>query len=228
MSLRSRIQKFLSQFRPSPPEPEAFLRQANGIIHVGANIGQEASLYAEYQLPVFWVEPIPHIFEELQTNIAPYPDQRAVRALLLEHPNPAVTLNISSNHGASSSVLELAEHRRIWPEVHYVEALQMEATTLDLLLEQHPEIHSYDTLILDTQGTELTILRGGCQTLTRTQFVKTEVADFESYAGGCHLREMDEFLAGLGFTRISSVPFASLSGVGTYFDVLYARIPLRR
>ena len=36
-----------------------FLADARGVIHVGANVGQERDLYAAYRLPVVWIEPTP-------------------------------------------------------------------------------------------------------------------------------------------------------------------------
>ncbi|GMR17054.1 MAG: hypothetical protein BMS9Abin32_108 [Gammaproteobacteria bacterium] len=58
--------------------PDRFLRFAGGVVHVGANSGQERDLYALFDLPVLWVEPIAEVFRELQANIAGYPQQRAV------------------------------------------------------------------------------------------------------------------------------------------------------
>ena len=46
-----------------------------GIIHVGANVGQEAD---EYQpRDVVWIEPIPSVFLKLQGNILKYKNQIA-------------------------------------------------------------------------------------------------------------------------------------------------------
>jgi FkbM family methyltransferase len=222
MSPVRRLARALRRLLPRP-DPDAFLARSTGIIHIGANIGQEAPDYAQRNLPVLWVEPIPHIYQELLRNIAAYPRQQAVQALLLSAARSGVTLNISSNHGASSSVLDLAEHKKIWPEVHFVDQLVLDATTLDDLRAAHPETAGYNTLILDTQGTELDIIRGGKALLPQIQFIKTEVADFESYAGGCQLKEMDEFLRAAGFRRRAAVPFASATRVGTYYDVLYSR-----
>ena len=44
---------------PPPPVLHRLLSQARGIIHVGANKGQEAALYHRYNLPVIWVEADP-------------------------------------------------------------------------------------------------------------------------------------------------------------------------
>jgi hypothetical protein len=53
-----------------------------GIIHVGANLGQERELYAKYKLKVLWIEPLPHFFEKLRENIREFPDQIAPTAAL--------------------------------------------------------------------------------------------------------------------------------------------------
>lgn len=50
-------------------DPDRFLKKVKGIIHVGANTGQEMELYAKYKLPVVWIEPIPEVFETLQNNL---------------------------------------------------------------------------------------------------------------------------------------------------------------
>jgi hypothetical protein len=35
------------------PDPNAFLQYCKGVLHVGANLGQERDLYAQFGLPVF-------------------------------------------------------------------------------------------------------------------------------------------------------------------------------
>ena len=50
-------------------EKDLFLNQATGVIHIGANSGQERKLYARHDLDVLWIEPNPKVFKELQKNI---------------------------------------------------------------------------------------------------------------------------------------------------------------
>jgi len=45
--------------------PDVFLDRVKGVIHVGANTGQERLIYESRQLNVFWVEPIPNVYEIL-------------------------------------------------------------------------------------------------------------------------------------------------------------------
>ena len=64
--------------------PNAFLNDISGLIHVGASTGQERDDYAEKHLDVIWVEPIPAVFDELKANIERYERQTAYNALLSE------------------------------------------------------------------------------------------------------------------------------------------------
>ncbi|MGB3810764.1 MAG: FkbM family methyltransferase, partial [Parvibaculum sp.] len=180
--------------------PGWFLRGLKGVIHVGANTGQERHQYAEHALDVLWVEPIESVFAELVANIAPLPRQTAVRALLTDKSGEKITLNIANNNGASSSILQLKQHKDIWPHIHYVEKVEMVGETLpDLLARSGHSVHNYDGIILDTQGSELMILRGAASLLSRFRVIQAEVADFESYEGCCTVSEMDTFLRDAGF-----------------------------
>lgn len=55
---------------------DTFLTDASGVIHIGANSGQERDIYARQGLDVVWVEPIPEVFAELKQNITPLKRQR--------------------------------------------------------------------------------------------------------------------------------------------------------
>jgi hypothetical protein len=65
-------------------DPHHFLGNVRGVVHVGANAGQERNLYAQYGLNVLWVEPIPDVFAELTKNIAKFPKQKAVNRLVTD------------------------------------------------------------------------------------------------------------------------------------------------
>lgn len=76
---------------------------------------------------------------------------------------------------------------------------------------------------MDTQGSELLVLKGATDILSRFKFIKTEAADFEVYKGCCRLVDLDNFLNAHQFRRIRKKAFAHKPGVGSCFDVLYAR-----
>src|SRR5512142_1548427 len=53
--------------------PDAFLRRVRGVVHVGANTGQERDTYEKFGLDVLWIEPIPDVFQQLKTYLDGYP-----------------------------------------------------------------------------------------------------------------------------------------------------------
>lgn len=204
--------------------PEYFLGRVKGVIHVGANIGQERDIYASRGLNVLWIEPIPVVFGRLKDRIEPYPDQRAVNRLVTDVDGKEYSFHLSSNDGASSSIYNLADHRKIWPEVTFTETVKLESITLASLVERERiDLDRYDALILDTQGSELLVLKGAATLLHRFAFIKTEAADFESYEGCCRLADIDDFLKDRGFKRTATKRVAHKAGVGSYYEVSYER-----
>ncbi len=216
---------------PRPTEPGAalpidgFLAGISGLIHVGANTGQERALYASHGLSVVWVEPIPAVFRQLEQNLQGYPRQRAVQYLLCDQDGRSCQLHIASNGGESSSMLELAEHREIWPEIHYTGSITLTGTSLATMVRQEGiDLGAHQALVLDTQGTELQVLRGAGELLGRFDYIQVEVADFEAYAGCCRPEEVAAHLARFGFLEIGRARLAERAGLGAYFDLLYRRL----
>jgi FkbM family methyltransferase len=205
---------------------DSFLKEVHGVIHVGANTGQERNRYASLGLHVIWVEPNPAIFEVLRLNISGLPNQTTYNYLLAAEHGREYTFHIANNEGQSSSILDLAKHREIWPNVEFTHEIRMAATTLAHMIDfEHIDLRNFEALVLDTQGSELLVLKGAIPVLERFQFIKAEVADFESYAGCCQLAELTEFMSQHGFAISRKVPFAGTRDrVGTYYDVLYRRL----
>jgi FkbM family methyltransferase len=172
-----------------------------------------------------WVEPIPGVFRILQKNILEFPKQRAFNYLVADEDGKQYEFHIANNAGASSSMLDLARHREMWPEVIYTSAMTLTGVTLKKLLERELiDIRKFDALVLDTQGSEYKILMGAKDLLKNFKFVKVEVPDFESYKECCQIRELSSFMLGYGFREDVRIPFMHVPEVGTYFEVVYKRV----
>jgi FkbM family methyltransferase len=217
--IREVLRPIRDRFRP---DRDRFLNKVRGVIHVGANEGQERAGYARRGLHVLWVEPILEVFYRLTDNIRPYPLQIARNSLITDCDGAQYTFNISGNVGLSSSIFDLERHREMFPDVDFVDTIQLTSTTLDTLLDA-PDLNraAYDALVLDVQGAELLVLRGAQRTLMRTHYVKAEAADFASYKGGTSVDEIVTFMKERGFRMIKSHKFNEKAGVGSYFDLLF-------
>lgn len=203
-------------------DPFAFLKQCNRIVHVGANTGQEREVYSRYGLDVLWIEPIPEVYDLLVQNISTFSKQDAVRALVTDRDGELRRLHIANNQGASSSILDLALHKDVWPDISYVGNIEMKTSRLDTLLEKSA-FGRVDALVMDTQGSENLVLVGAPRILAEARFVKTECADFEAYAGCAMLEGVTEQLAPLGFRAVRKDRFATHPNGGSYFDVLFRK-----
>ena len=205
-------------------DPDSFLEKAFGVIHVGANVGQERSLYAQNDLEVLWIEPIPEVFEILTANLEEFPKQRALPGLVTDEDGKDYELHIANNRG-SSSILDLKLHKEIWPDIHYEKTITVPGVTLNTLLEKEQiDLNKYNALVMDTQGSELLVLQGAIPILHHFKFIKTEVADFEAYSGCCQLPEVSAFMKRFGFREYSRRVMIEGREGNRYYDIVYERV----
>lgn len=206
------------------PDPNRFLRSVRGVVHVGANVGQERELYRRHDLDVLWIEPIPEVFATLAANLAEFPRQRAIQALVTDRDGESYQFNVANNGGESSSILALKEHRDVWPKVDFTSTIALQSSTLATVLARELiDATRYDALIMDTQGSELLVLKGAEPILAQFRFIKTEVPDFEAYEGCARLDDIERFLVARGYKELARHRFASRTAGGSYFDVVYGR-----
>lgn len=204
---------------------DPYLLGLHGVIHVGANSGQERAYYEAAGLRVVWVEPIPSVFAELTQNIRPYPRQRALEYLLSDVDGATYEFKISNNDGLSSSIFDLSLHTEVWPEVNYVGEVSLQSTRFDTMVEAEKiDLAGYEALIMDTQGSELLVLKGADELVRNFKYIKTEAADFEMYAGCALAGDLSEYLDGFGFKEIRRKKFADgpTEGSGVY-DIVFER-----
>ena len=203
---------------------DAFLKRCRGVIHVGANTGQERVRYESFGLRVLWIEPNPEVFDTLKRNVALYSRQKALNYLITDTDGQEYSFHLANNEGESSSILELGQHSEIWPEVCYTGTIKLTGVTLPSLLRQEQiNASDYDALVLDTQGSELTILRGAVALLPAFSYVRLEAPTFEPYKGCAKLSEIDEFMTQTGFQKHRQFQFAKCPSGGAYYEVVYKR-----
>lgn len=112
----------------------SYLRKVRGIIHIGANSGQERDLYAAFDLDVIWIEPFPEVFQALEQNISRLTKQRAYNFLVAAAVGLEYKLHVASNEGASSSIFDLSRHSEMFPQISYKDVITVRGTTLKPIL----------------------------------------------------------------------------------------------
>ena len=205
--------------------PHYFLREITGLIHVGAHVGQERKMYAKWDLNVLWVEAAPDIFAKLCENIGTYPSQTAANCLLTDRDDAEYVFHIANNYGESSSILELHDHKKIWPEVRFERDVKLRSITLDsLLVKLNKSITDYQALVMDTQGSELLVLKGAASSLRFLKFVKVEAWDFEAYLGCPKVTDVVDYLNEYNFQIIRQDKFPQpVSDKGQCYELLFRK-----
>lgn len=179
-----------------------------GIIHIGAHHCEERSEYHDLGVDddrILWVEANPDIVSRVRNRLPG--TVRIVQAAISDKAR-AASFHVTNN-GMSSSLLELAEHKKQYPHIHVTHTLELETTTLPALLETlELEPSAYDTLVMDIQGAELLALRGMVSILHHFSSIFIEVNIEELYAGCGRLCDIHPFLEHHGFklTDIDMTP----------------------
>ena len=216
------VQRATGKLRRMVDPPHAFLKGRSRLLHIGGNVGQERAIYDRLGLEVLWIEPIPSVFDELTRNIASFPRQRAVQALVTDQAGQKHRFNVANNNGRSSSILALGQHKDIWPEIDFCDALDLTSTTVDRVAAESGL--TFDALTIDVQGAELLVLKGATETLHSVEVIGAEAADFEIYKGCTTVDELKNHLRPLGF-RLDRQRLVTPHPVGgACYDLVFRRV----
>ncbi|QDP54872.1 MAG: putative methyltransferase [Prokaryotic dsDNA virus sp.] len=184
--------------------------QCNGVLHLGANEGQEAQAYIDQGIPrVVWVEALPQVYEKLKAHLSSLDNKNtqhtAICACVSDVDGRDVTFNISSNQAQSSSYLQLGTHKKHHPNVRYIGSTHMQTSRVDTLVARDTEVDFSNGgwfLNADLQGAELDALHGMGNLLKYFNHIYIEVNHEELYKGCPLVNEIDHFLAENGFRGV--------------------------
>ncbi len=191
--------------------------QSKGVLHIGAHIGQEAQTYADLGMnKMIFIEANPSIYDQLRSNIAKYPNAKAVKACVSDKDGETVTFNISSNEGQSSSILEFGTHKTQHADVSFTGSLEMTTTRVDTALKEF-DLKGIDFLNIDLQGAELLALRSMGDLIHNFKYAYVEVNREDVYKGCAQIADIDAFLGIHGFVR------KEVEWVGGWGDAIYIK-----
>ena len=192
--------------------------QINGILHLGAHLGEEAQDYHEAGYHrVIWVEGNPSLVRGLKENVLKFPQNQVVNLLISDKDNAMVTFNVTE-FSQSSSILELG----ITKEIHntnIIERVSLTAHRIDTyFLNNKIEIDHCNFVNIDLQGYELIALKSMGTMIDKMDWVYSEVNVKSLYTNCALLYQMDIFLLQKGFVRVQIFMTTHFWG-----DALYQR-----
>lgn len=184
-----------------------FLQQrkinVGGVLHIGAHMAEEESEYLKLvsgKDKIIWVEANPELAEKLCSD-----PERIVKSALITDKDNDVRDFIITSFSQSNSVLELAEHKKLFPWVHEIGRRKMLTSTIDSMFLQDVIKKGINMLTMDIQGAELLALKGADKCLHYFDIIYTEINITQVYKNCVLIGELDSFLADYGFYRAETL-----------------------
>lgn len=184
---------------------EKYLKEKRGAIHVGANVGEEREWYDDNGFKrVIWFEANPELFDELSSNLRPYPFQIPFNLGVHDTLKEGI-LHVSNNRGQSSSLLEFGTHAKNHPDVKYTHDVRVRLIRLDEFFAMlKTNLSNYNFLNIDVQGVELNVIKSFGELIEKMDYIYTEVNRAEVYKGCSQIQDIDCYLSIHGFERVEN------------------------
>jgi len=181
------------------------LMSCNSILHIGASTGQEAEEYASLNLRVLWFECLPSVAFKLRNHISNFANQNSIEALLGEFEGKEVEIFLASNNYMSSSIFKFDTKYGSNSQVEHQGSLSLRMKRLENI-ESHFLDQHFNYWVIDTQGSELGILKGAGNLLQNCNVLEIECSNYSVYDGAPLYEEIEAFLGEVGFVPLLKVP----------------------
>ncbi len=160
-----------------------YLPEAPVIVEAGANNGTSTvALWKQWpRAQIFAFEPVPGVFEQLCRATKDIPNVVCSNCALGER-EEQLTMTLSSNNYASSSLLRPARVSEFYSTVGFTQEVKVPVVNLQKFLAQRG-VHHVDLMWLDMQGYEPLVLASGPDLLRTVKVLQTEVNLVELYEG---------------------------------------------
>jgi FkbM family methyltransferase len=190
------------------------LKSCEFVVDVGANSGQWISSLRKngFKGPALCVEPSKKIFDQLTQNLSG--SNTVFANVAIGNFNGFANLNVASNQGLSSSLLEMdAFHKRGNPRIGVTHKEKVTVCKLSSLLNTINSTKIY--LKIDTQGYELEVLKS----INPTNYKKIKAIELElnlvnTYKGATMIEEIMTVLRKNQFHPIRLENGFGMKGIG--------------
>lgn len=177
----------------------------SGALDIGANIGQYAinihSLFPSVK--ILSIEANPECSAILETNLGGVSEIEYIISCLSDIKKETIFYGTTKNPICTGNSLyrENTEH---YSDEKIIKS-KIQTETLDELLNRTDRMGKYQFMKLDTQGSELDILKGATETLKYIKFIVVETSIVEYTIGSPLQTEIVSYLQNCGFYMLNSV-----------------------
>jgi FkbM family methyltransferase len=167
--------------------------KAEGAIHCGAHHAQEHKDYVAAGIKRFvYIEPCAAAFNVLKNKFGAHHHIKLFNYACGDIEGQQVMYTGSQNQGQSNSLLKMNKHHQIHPGITLPTTELVTVKRLDSLGLAHK---GYQLLVMDCQGFEGRVLKGGMETLKQMNYVYTEVNKDDVYENCTRIEELNELLS---------------------------------
>ena len=130
-------------------------------------------------------------------------DYQVLNYLVTNEDDRIYEYNVASNHGHSSSIYKMKEHKEIWEDVKEVEVQKLKSKRFATIINLHAlDMSQYNNLIVDVQGAELEVLKSFDDHINNFKTIEVEISTRELYEGQVLYPELNQFLEDHGYKRV--------------------------
>lgn len=203
------------------PAKTVYFPDATGIVHVGANDGEEVAWYLENgNVPVLAFEPCWPAYKAFLARFGgTVPDNVLLSRAALGCNSRWGVLNVDGRGSAKASSLHLPEPTNRDPlptQAVYVSSESVAISRFDdLVHEGRLDLAPYNTLVVDVEGHEYDVLLGFGALLSHFQFAVVECSAVPVFCGQSPAWEVIALMQVAGFKQLTPVQ--------PHDDIMFAR-----
>lgn len=187
-----------------------FNLKIKGILQIGANVGQEVSLFSGNGYKTIYVEPLNSAFAQLEIAVANYKNAKAIKELISDGELKKFNL---ATFDQCSSVYNTPLQKEQGVQMYSSEEIQSIKLN-DIFKKYNLKEEEYNTLVIDVEGSELDIFRNADLKHFKYIYVEYNVA-YENTK-----QALIDYLLPFGYISLAS---ATCDQYDRYGDILFMK-----
>jgi FkbM family methyltransferase len=197
-----------------------WIKNTVSVVHCGAHLAEELEDYESLGWnDIIWIEANPRLITALHARLTHHSSSKVINATLWSESDKSLKLKIANN-SYSTSALNFGKHSEIYPDITYIDEIEVISRTLDSVLSEFGDLN-HALLVLDLQGVEKEVLQGAIQSLEHFDFIYLEVSKDRLYDVQAEWKDITKFLTEFDFKLVDWQYSKSLR----WGNALYQRSP---
>jgi FkbM family methyltransferase len=183
-----------------PVYHKRILRNSSYVLHIGGHTCEERFLYNKFNLKVCFIESDKKSYSTGLQNLKSFTNQRIINETI---GRPGLKVFYKLDYSRCNSLLKPHLIQKNY-RMKIIEKKKVYVKTLDSIIKKYKiKIISDSVLIIDTQGSELEILKSTrIQTLKKFKYIIAESSQYENYKLSDNYTKLIKFMESKSFKKV--------------------------